>query len=78
MRPPRRYAVSYVKVEVRSRSPQRWGWSLHRDGGDDLIQRSEGTYGGAEDALRAGKAAQAEFEASVLRCPVHAEKEFAD
>ena len=77
MRPPRGYAVSYVKVERQANSPRPWGWSLYHDGSDNLLQRSDATYGCAEDALRAGKAAHAEYEVSVLRCPVRTEEEFA-
>ena len=77
MRPPRGYAVSYVKVERRTNSPRPWGWSLYHDGSDILLQRSEGTYGCADDALRAGKAAHAKYEADVLRCPVPAAEDFA-
>ena len=44
------YTVSYVKVEIHSRSPRLWGWTLRRDGSDNLLRRSEGGYGCAEDA----------------------------
>jgi hypothetical protein len=64
MRSRRGFAPSYVKVELRSRSPRLWGWSLHRDGSDTLIRRSEGPYGCAEAAWKAGQAARASFEAA--------------
>ena len=38
------YAVSYAKVELHSRSPRLWGWTLRRDGSDNLLRRSEGGY----------------------------------
>ena len=61
------YAVSYVKVEIHSRSPRLWGWTLRRDGSDNLLRRSEGGYGYAEDAWKAGRLAHADFEAAALR-----------
>ena len=63
MQLPRECAASYLKVELRKRSPRFWIWSLYHDGSNNLIQQSNGTYSGAEDAFRAGKAAQAQFEA---------------
>ena len=67
MRSRRGLALSYVKVEMRSRSPRLWGWSLRRDGSDSLIQRSEAAYGCAEDAWRAGRLAHAAFESTAPR-----------
>ena len=69
------YAVSYVKVEVHSRSPRLWGWSLCRDGSDNLLRRSEGGYGCAEDAWKAGRLAHARYEAEALRSLLPAEDE---
>jgi len=63
----RGWAVSYVKVEIHSRSPRLWGWTLRRDGSDNLLQRSEGGYGCAEDAWKAGRLAHARYEAEALR-----------
>lgn len=75
----RGFALSYVKVEIRSRSPRLWGWSLYRDGNDNLIQRSDAAYGCAEDAWTAGRFALAGLEAAVppFRECVQ-EEEFAD
>ena len=75
MQPRRGYALSYVKVEIRSRSPRLWGWGLHRNGSDNLIRRSEASYGCAEDAWKAGQTAFADFEAAALRLPVRIEEE---
>ena len=80
MQPRRGFALSYVKVELRSRAPRLWGWSLRRDGSDDLLQRSEGGYGCAEDAWKAGRLAHARYEAEALRSllPVEDDEEPAD
>ena len=75
MHPRRGYALSYVKVEIRSRSPRLWGWALHRDGSDNLLRRSEGGYGCAEDAWKAGRLAHARYEAEALRSLLPAEEE---
>ena len=74
------YAVSYVKVELHSRSPRLWGWSLRRDGSDNLLRRSEGGYGCAEDAWKAGRLVHARYEAEALRSllPVDDEEEPAE
>ena len=75
----RGYAVSYVKVDIHSRSPRLWGWTLRRDGSDDLLRRSEGGYGCAEDAWKAGRLAHARYEAEALRSLLPAEgEEFAE
>lgn len=74
----RGFALSYVKVEMRSRSPRLWGWNLHRAGSDNIVKRSEAAYGCAEDAWKAGQAAFAGFEAAVPPSYVRAlEEEFA-
>ena len=75
MHPRRGYALSYVKVDIHSRSPRLWGWALHRAGSDNLLRRSEAAYGGAEDAWKAGPAAHADFGAAAPRSPVPAEEE---
>ena len=75
MHPRRGYALSYVKVEIRSRSPRLWGWNLHHNGSDNLIRRSEGGYGCAEDAWKAGRLAHARYEAEALRSLLPAEEE---
>ena len=72
------YPVSYVKVEIRSRSPRLWGWSLRRDGSDNLLRRSDGGYGCAEDAWTAGRLAHARYEAEALRSLIPAEDEPAE
>ena len=74
-------ALSYVKVEIHSRSPRLWGWALHHDGSDNLLRRSEGGYACAEDAWAAGRLAHARYEAEALRSLIvaeeHPEEEFA-
>ena len=78
MRSRRGYAVSYVKVEIRARSPRLWGWGLYRDGSDNLIARSESGYGCAEDAWAAGRLAHARYEAEALRSLLSVEDEPAE
>ena len=75
MRSRRGFALSYVKVEMRSRSPRLWGWNLHRAGSDLLIRRSEVAYRCAEDAWKAGQTAFADFEAAVLLSYAEAQEE---
>jgi hypothetical protein len=72
------YALSYVKVEIHSRSPRLWGWALHRDGSDNLLRRSEGGYRCAEDAWKAGRLAHARYEAEALRSLLPTEEEPAE
>ena len=45
----------YVKVELRSRSPRQWGWSIYRDTADSVVVRSDCRFICAEDAWRAGR-----------------------
>ncbi len=71
----RGYALSYVKVEIHSRSLRLWGWSLHRDGSDNLLRRSEAAFRCAEDAWTAGQAAHACYEEAALRSLIPAEGE---
>ena len=80
MQPRRGFALSYVRVEIRSRAPRLWGWSLRRIGSDDLLQRSEGGYGCAEDAWKAGRLAHARYEAGALRSliSIKDEEDFAE
>ena len=79
MRTRRGVALSYVKVEIRSRSPRLWGWGLHGASGDNLIQRSAAAYGCAEAAWAAGQAARALYEiaATASRAPAAIEEELA-
>lgn len=74
----RGFALSYLRVEMRSGPPRAWGWSLHRSSSDILIRRSDAAYGCAEDAWKAGQTAFAGFEAAVPPSQVRAlEEEFA-
>src|SRR5918997_115285 len=74
----RGWAVSYVKVEIHSRSPRLWGWTLRRDGSDNLLQRSEGGYGCAEDAWKAGRLGRVRREGEARGPPLTAEDEPAE
>ena len=75
MRSRRGFALGYVKVEIRSRSPRLWGWGLHRDGGDNLLRRSDAAYGCAEDPWKADQSALASLEAAALLSPAIARQE---
>lgn len=78
MTPRRGQALSYVKVEVRGRSPRLWCWTLRHGGSDNLLVRSEGAYGCAEDAWTAGRLAHARYEAEAARSLLAAEEEPAE
>ena len=45
----------YAKIELRSRSPRMWGWSIRRDGSDVVVQRSPDLFRYAEDAWTEGQ-----------------------
>ena len=49
----------YVRVEVRSRGANRWGWALCQENTDIAFERSVSLYRCAEDALKAGRDALA-------------------
>jgi len=53
------HLFGYIKVEVRSRSPKLWGWTLHRDGTGTVAGRSEILFDYAEDAWLDGQRALA-------------------
>jgi hypothetical protein len=53
---------AYLKVDIRSRSPRRWGWSIHHDAADLVLARSDEMFPCAEDAWKAGQAALRIFE----------------
>ena len=55
----------YVKVDLQSRSPKRWSWTIHRDTGDSVVLRSESLFACAEDAWRAGRKALSAMEAGM-------------
>ena len=50
------YIPVYVKVEVRSRFPTRWGWVLCREDNLAVFDQSFDLFTHAEDAWRAGQA----------------------
>ena len=58
------YFPGYVKVDVRSRLPKLWGWSIHIEIGNTRVAQSNALYRCAEDAWKAGQAAVAGFEMS--------------
>jgi hypothetical protein len=54
----------YVKVELVSRSPRRWGWSIHSDAAESCAAAtSDKAFTSAEDAWREGQQALAVLEA---------------
>jgi hypothetical protein len=54
----------YVKVELVSRSPRKWGWSIHSDGAEICAAAmSDTAFGSAEDAWREGRRTLAMLEA---------------
>ena len=57
----------YVKVELVSRSPRQWGWSIHRDGAEFCaLATSDRAFASAEDAWREGRRTLAMLEAGEL------------
>jgi hypothetical protein len=50
------FIAGYVKVEIRSRLPKTWGWSILREANGILMQRSDEPFRYAEDAWQAGQA----------------------
>ena len=47
--------LGYVKVEIRTRSPRVWGWTIYRNGSDTLVAQDQGGFAHAEDAWREGQ-----------------------
>lgn len=52
------FPAGYVKVEVRSRSALRWGWSVFSDIGT-VVAKSDNLFRYADDAWAAGQVALA-------------------
>ncbi|MGK7871078.1 hypothetical protein [Falsiroseomonas sp. E2-1-a20] len=48
--------AGYVKVEIRSRLPKTWGWSILRDANGVVLRHSDEPFKCAEDAWQAGQA----------------------
>lgn len=69
------HLFGYVKVEVRSRSPKLWGWTLHRDGTGTVARRSEKLFAYAEDAWLDGQRALAEAASELGTDPIVDEPE---
>jgi hypothetical protein len=55
-------AQGYVRVEVRSRSPKLWGWSLFEEDNPRAVEHSEQLFSHAEDAWKAGHAVLNQFK----------------
>ena len=54
----------YVKVELVSRSPRQWGWSIHSDSVESCAAAmSDKPFKSAEDAWREGRRVLAMLEA---------------
>jgi hypothetical protein len=68
----------FVKVELRSRSPRLWGWSLYREGNDTAVERSGALFRHAEDAWKAGQAALAHLEPTRRHAPSEPHRAAAD
>ena len=71
MQSARAFGSGFVKVELRSRSPKLWGWTLYCEVSERVLDRSAGTYRYAEDAWTAGQVALADVE-SHTRSPLEA------
>jgi hypothetical protein len=51
------FIAGYVKIEIRSRTPRRWGWELYRNGNEVPLSRSDELFRCAEEAWQAGQVA---------------------
>lgn len=76
MQSARAFDSGFVKVELRSRSPKLWGWTLYCEVSERMLDRSAGAYRYAEDAWKAGQVALAAVE-SHSRSPVEAMRQAA-
>lgn len=56
--------LGYVKVELRTRSPRLWGWTIYRNGSDAVVRHSAKEFAHAEDAWRDGQRVLEGFEAN--------------
>lgn len=52
----------YVKVEILSHYPRRWGWAVCKDAADIPLIRSDATFFSAEDAWNTGRSVLAALE----------------
>lgn len=64
MQPNRAFSSGFVKVELRSRSPKLWSWTMYCEVSDRVLNRSAGTFRYSEDAWKAGQVALASIERS--------------
>jgi len=55
----------YLKVELRSRSPRLWAWSIYRDTTDMMLVTSDRPFVHAEDAWSAGNHVLASLEQGI-------------
>lgn len=62
LRPRRPAFFGYVKVELLSRSPRRWGWKVCKEDCDLVVLASEPIFVSAEDAWRVANKALAMLE----------------
>ena len=59
--------LGYVKVELVSRSPRRWGWSVRSEAAESILaEGGERADACAESAWRDGQVALAALEAEAL------------
>jgi len=54
--------LGYVKVEILSHHPRRWGWAVCKDMVDMPLIRSDATFFSAEDAWNTGRSVLAALE----------------
>lgn len=67
----------YVRIDVRVRSPKRWGWSIHREGTDVTVATSDLLFSHADDAWKAGQVALAALAPCLLPpCPRDEDEEW--
>ncbi len=52
----------YIKVEILSHHPRRWGWTVCKDVADTPLLKSDATFFSAEDAWNTGRSVLAALE----------------
>ena len=52
----------YVKIELLTQFPRRWGWKVCKEGGEFVVIASQALFLSAEEAWRAGREVLAQLE----------------
>ncbi len=52
----------YVKIELLSQHPRRWGWKVCKEGGEFVVVASQAIFFSAEEAWRVGRKVLVQLE----------------